>query len=184
MRDTASRRWIDVPLDAAARRLGALNLPASAVTVTGFVAGLAAIACIAYGHAWVGLAFLVLNRVLDALAVAAARESHAESFGSVPNATLGTVVLTGIPFAFALAEPSQAVAASFLICALAVASVARIAAPKSSGLDLAESVVVLVAFAFACLLPERFSLAAYVLGVLAFVAAGVRIAAMTAVAQR
>ena len=181
MSDTVSRRLIFSPLDAAARWFLARRVGAETVAVAAFVPGLAAIAAIAYGHNWLGLALLALYRVFVFIAHTMARATTPPRSSGALEAALETIVVTGVPLGFALADPSHAIAATFLACALAGASAARIASAVRSGLDLVESAVLFAAFALACLLPERFSLVAYVLGVLAFIAMGVRVASAMAV---
>jgi hypothetical protein len=181
MSDAALRRLIDPPLDAAARWFLSRKVGAEAVAIAAFVLGLAAIADIAYGHSWLGLALFALNRVLVVVASAMARA--AQGSPRALEAALETLVVTGIPFGFALADPSRAIAAIFLVCALAGASAARIATAARSRLDLVESATLFIAFAVACLLPERFSLVAYVLGVAAFIATGARVASAISVSR-
>ena len=176
MLDAVLKKTIDPPLDAAAKRLVAFNVKADAIALTAFVLGLAAIAAIAWGHYLPAVVLLALNRLLDGLDGAVTRATGAGP-RAVVAATLGTVVLTGIPLGFALADPARAIAAAFLICALAGASAARISTAARDGAEFIENAVAFIAFAFACLLPDRFSLVAYVLGVLAFVSAGARLAA-------
>ena len=176
MLDAVLKRTIDPPLDAAAKRLVAFNIKADAIAVAAFVLGLAAIAVIAWGYYLPAVVLLALNRLLDGLDGAMARATGAGP-RAVVAATLGTVVLTGIPLGFALADPSRAIAAAFLICALAGASAARISTAVRDGVEFIEDAVAFIAFAFACLLPDRLSLVAYVLGVLAFGSAGARLAA-------
>jgi phosphatidylglycerophosphate synthase len=177
MLDAVLRRTIDPPLDAVAKRLVAFNIGADAIALAAFVAGLAAVAGIAYGHYLAGLGLLALNRLLYGLDGAVARATGARSSAAL-GVTLDTIVLTGIPLGFALADPSRAIAAAFLICALAGASAARIATAPRDGTDFIENAAVFLAFVCACVLPDRFSIVAYVLGVLAFIAAGARVAAV------
>ena len=92
------------------------------------------------------------------------------------------------PFAFALAAPSRALAAMFLMLGLVARAAAATAAarlqdsgPILAGLEQASALVgkteLFVAFAAACVFPNWFSLIAYVVGILCFVAVGSRVAA-------
>jgi hypothetical protein len=125
----------------------------------GFGTALAALSAIALGHTWIGLGVLLAGR---GIAFAGRR---AEQLARAVD----PVVFAGVPFAFALADPSHAVAACFLLLAFA----AYIATTRR--LEGVDEVVALAAFAFACILPERFGLVAYALGIAAFAMAGVRL---------
>jgi hypothetical protein len=116
---------------------------------------LAAAGAIAFHHAWIGAGFLLAGLVAAGLGQA----------GLV--LTLGVLAL---PFGFALADPSRALAAMFAMFALTVLTV------LGRGYVSLVSWLAAVAFLLSCLFPEYFSLLAYVIGVTAFVAAGQGIA--------
>lgn len=80
-----------------------------------------------------------------------------------------TLGLLAVLFGFALAEPSRALAAMFLMFALTVMTVLGDGARKSV---VAVIWVVVTAFLLACFLPSSFSLLAYLIGILAFIVAG------------
>jgi phosphatidylglycerophosphate synthase len=184
MFDTAFRRLIDAPLGLIARRLMAIGVGADALTASAFALGLAAIAVIAVGYPRTGLALFLGNRLLEGLAGAAARQESTTDLGSVLGQSLDLIVVAGMPFAFALADPSRALAASFAMLGLVASGATRLAlalfaAKRGLGTDgsaFAEGGLVMLAFVIACLLPERFSIVAYILGVLGFVVAGAYVA--------
>ena len=139
--------WIDT----ARARAGA-----STPYLAGFALGLVAVPLIALGHSWIALGFLLIGR---AFALA----------GESPYAqALDPVFYASVPFAFALADPSRAVAAAFLLFAF-VASIAT-----TRRLERIDGLVALAGYALACLLPERFGPVGYALGIACFVAAGLR----------
>ncbi len=109
-----------------------------------------------------------------------ARRQGAAPFGAYLDLVLSVTAAAGIAFAFALAEPDRALAAMFLMLGL----VARTAALAGTAAPWAPSLIgkteLFLAFALACLLPDRFSLIAYLVGTLCFVAAGSRVAAAAA----
>jgi hypothetical protein len=72
------------------------------------------------------------------------------------------------PFGFGLADPSRALAAMFLTTALAVVTVVR-RGEVSVVYWLAGA-----AFVLSCIFPNWFSLLAYLIGVICFIAAGQR----------
>lgn len=159
-----SRDWILVPLARAAARLSALGVSGPAAAVAGFVIGLLAVPAIGYGHFWIGLGLILASRMI---ALAGARMDSRE-LGTV----LDPIFFASLPFAFALADPSRALTASFLLFAF-VADLA--AAPRAK--RTLEHAAATLAFAGACLFPVWFSLIAYALGLFCFVLAGLRIAA-------
>lgn len=188
MFDVALKRFLDPPLAVAARRLTALGLGADVLTVVGFVIGLGAVAAIAFGHPVAGLALLLASRLCDGLDGAVARQEGETALGAFLDAVLGLIVLAGLPFAFALADPSRALAALFSMFGLAVSGTTRLAAELFAAKRgivantgaLTESTAIVLGFAAACLLPDRFSIVAYLVGVLCFVAAGMRVAFVAA----
>jgi len=167
MLDGLLERLFGPALEALARRVGASPvLPA----VAGFLIGIAALPLIALKLAPAGLAVLIASRIAAAAASAAARVGGTFQ---APLPVLDAVVLAGVPFAFALADPSRALAAAFLIFGLVAQSASRVAL----GRGLVGQGEILIGFAVACVFPDRFGIVAYIIGVLCFVAAGARIAA-------
>jgi hypothetical protein len=138
-------------IDAARARAGAC-----ALYLAGFALGVAAVPLIALGHSWIALGFLLAGRTL----ALAGESAYARA--------LDPVFFASLPFAFALADPSRALAATFLLFAF-VASVAT-----TRRVERVDRLVALAGFALACLLPERFGLVAYALGIACFVLAGLR----------
>ena len=82
---------------------------------------------------------------------------------AVPILPLG---LLALPFGFALAAPDRALAAMFLMFALSVLTV------LGRGHVAVVTWLVAAAFLIACIFPDHFSLLAYIIGVIAFIAAG------------
>jgi len=143
-----------------AARAAAFGAGAATLAVAGFVVGLIALPLIAKGHFWIGLAVLLVGRAV-ALVGSDGRDDVARA--------LALIGFAGLPFAFALADPSRAVAACFLLFGfVAVAAVRRVEAP--------EQLVAMLAFALACIAPGWFSPIAYALGIACFVLAGTRLA--------
>jgi hypothetical protein len=142
-------------------RLAARGVSATMLAVGGFVIGLIALPLIAKGHFWIGLGFMLLGRCI---ALLGAEDDLARA--------LSLIAFAGIPFAFALADPARAVAASFLLFGfVAVAAVRR--------LEAVEQFAAAIALALACLMPPWFSLIAYGLGIVCFAVAGMRLARNT-----
>jgi phosphatidylglycerophosphate synthase len=194
MFDAAIRRLIDPPLARAAARLAAFAPRADVVTSLGFVLGLAAAVAIARHFYLTGLALFVLNRLCDGLDGALARAAEPTDLGAFLDVALDFIVYAAIPFAFALADPSRALAVCFLIFSFIATSAtflsfAIFAAKRGLTTDLrgqkslyylgglTEGTETFLAFAIACIRPDWFSAIAYVFGALCFVTAGTRVAA-------
>jgi phosphatidylglycerophosphate synthase len=184
---------IDPILTAAAAQIVPSGVSANALTMAGFLSGVFAIAAIGGGHYLVGLALLAVNRIFDGLDGAVARKTLATDLGAYFDITLDFIVYAGVPFAFALADPSRALAASFLILsfvstgttflAFAVFAAKRGISTEVRGKKslyylggLTEGTETLIVFALMCAVPQEFGLIAYVFGVLCFITAGSRIA--------
>jgi hypothetical protein len=117
---------------------------------------LAAAGAVAFHHPWIGAGLVLAG-------LAAAGLGQADLVLS-----LGLLVL---PFGFALADASRTLAAMFLMFALTVLTVLE-RGYVSPVIWLAAAGLLL-----SCLFPDRFSLLAYLIGVIAFIAAGQGIAA-------
>jgi hypothetical protein len=121
---------------------------------------LAASASIAFHHPWLGAGLLLAGAVAAGAGEALARR---EGKPVLPILPLG---LLAVLFGFGLAEPGRALAAMFLMFALTVLLLL-------GGAGVAAVIWLTVAvFLLACLLPSSFSLLAYLIGVLAFIATG------------
>lgn len=187
------RKPADPALARAAGLLAARGVGADGLTMLGFAIGLAAIPVIAKHYYLAGLVLLFLNRLCDALDGAVARRTQATGRGAYLDRTLDLIVFAGLPFAFALADPARALAATFFVFAIAASGAAALifavpASRQDSRRDTAlgylgrlmEDTELTLAFAVACIMPGWFSLIAYIGGALCFVAAGACIAAAVA----
>jgi phosphatidylglycerophosphate synthase len=192
MFDAPLRKFIDPVLARAAAPVARLGISANTVTVAGFAAALAALAAIAAEHYWLGLFFIVANRLLDGLDGAVARQTQATDLGGYLDIALDFVFYGGVPFAFALADPGRALAASFLIFSFigtgstfltyAVFAARRGIVGETRGKKslyyqggLTEGTETFLAFAIICIWPDFFGVVAYIFGTLCFVTAGMRI---------
>jgi hypothetical protein len=155
----------------AATQLAARGIATGAMITAGFIIALAAMPLVATGHSWIALAALLLGLALSAVG----RTTAGERIWHL-SAALDLVVFASVPFAFALADPSRALAASFLLFGFIAAGSASLFANSNRAIATLDALVCIAAFAVACLVPVWFSLIAYVLGVFCFAAAGTRIA--------
>lgn len=161
-------------LEAGARVLVRAGVGADVVTWTGFAIGLGAAVCIAHQAFLIGLALMLLSRLLDGLDGAVARLTQPTDRGAFLDITLDFLFYASIPLAFAWADPARnALAAATLLAAfvgtgstfLAFAVLAErrgltSAAYPSKGMyylgGLTEATETLLVFAAMCLLPSAF----------------------------
>ncbi len=153
-------RALDAPLARAAARASALGLSAGRLLVAGLAIGLLALPAVALGRFWVGLGLILASRAAALVGRVNAPELAA---------TLAAIFFASLPFAFALADPSRALAAAFALFGfVAFVSVRRI--------DTIAELICTFLFAVACVVPGWFSLIAYALGIASFAAAGATLA--------
>ena len=194
MLDARLRRLIDPPLERLAAPLAAHGLSANAATLAGFACGVAAMAAIAFQAYLLGLALLLLNRAFDGLDGAIARQRGLTDLGGFLDILLDFIVYSGIPFAFALADPAaNALPAAFLIFSFvgtgaSFLAFATMAAKRGLATDLrgkkslyylgglTEGTETIAAFVLACLLPHWFAAVAWIFGTLCWLTTATRIA--------
>lgn len=183
MLDRAARRLVDPALEALAAAASRRRITANQVTVAGFVCGLASMAAIALGYPLAGLALLLLNRLADGIDGCLARRSAATDLGAYLDIVLDFIVYSGAAFAFALADPADALAAAFLIfsfmgtgssfLAFAIFAAKRnFSAERVRGKGfyylggITEGTETILLFVLVCLLPGYFAAAAWIYGIL------------------
>jgi hypothetical protein len=141
------------------------SLPDRAWPVLAGVGLLAGTAAVALHHSWIGGGLLLVGFLADGLGQAIARRTGRLIVAVVP---LGLLLP---PFGFALVDPARALAAMFLMFALCVFTL--LSGPRMRLVHW----LVAVGFLLACLLPDRFSLLAYIVGIACFAKAGQGVAA-------
>ena len=150
-------------------------IPPIALVLAVIAAGAGAFAAIAMRNYIPGLGLLFLSKVFVASLGSGEKENSDKDSGLGSVAYLIDVLLWGsLPFAFALADPSRAIAASFLTLSLLVLNSAN--SSPSSVPQLIERAELFAAFAIACVMPQWFGPVSYIFGVLCFLSAGMRIA--------
>ena len=179
MLDARLRPLIDPPLNAVGRTLAALGVTANAVTAAGIVLGVAAGAALAQGHFGLGLALIVINRLLDGLDGAVARATRLSDFGGYLDIVGDFVFYLAVPLGFGLADPANTMAALVLLACFGLTGIsflafAAIAAKR--GLEtsahgrksffyntgLAEGTETIVVFILFCLWPAHFPTIAFI----------------------
>ncbi len=115
MLDRWTHAWIQSPLKLTARKLSASVTP-DKLTVAGFIIGMMSMPFLALEWYIPALMMILLNRTLDGLDGALARQRGATDAGGFLDITLDFLFYSAVIFGFALAIPTQnALAASFLI---------------------------------------------------------------------
>ena len=193
MLDRAATAVLKPLLEAGAGVLVRRGVGADAVSVTGFVVGVAAAVAIAFGLFGWGLALLLASRLADGLDGAVARLNQPTDRGAFLDITLDFLFYASIPLAFAFADPGvNALPAAVLLAAfigtgssfLAFAVLAERRGLASSAYPqkgfyylggLAEGTETLICFALMCLWPERFAWWAYGFAVLCALTIGTRV---------
>jgi phosphatidylglycerophosphate synthase len=184
MLDRAANAALMPLLQAGARVLVRAGIGADAVSVAGFIVGLAAAAAIALQAYALGLALLLASRLADGLDGPVARLTQPTDRGAFLDITLDFLFYASIPLAFAIADPAaNALPAAVLLAAfigtgssfLAFAVLAQKRGIASSdypnkGLyylgGLTEATETLICFALMCVWPEKFAWWAYVFAAL------------------
>lgn len=178
MLDRFLRPYFATLLKPFAANLSQRNIPAWGIGLLSLATTLGA--CVAVGRRTylLGLAGLIVAGALDLLGSAVARLTAGEPSDVRIDRIMGLLAAALIPFAFALAQPDRALAAMFLLLGLTVWSAAR-SSDDGVGSLLGKSEL-FVGYSIACLLPDWFSVVAYVTGTVCFMSAGIDVAALRA----
>lgn len=116
MLDRAASALLRPAFERAAVRLVRAGIGADAVTLAGFVLGIAAAVAIAWQAYWAGLALMLASRIADGLDGAVARATRPTAHGAFLDITLDFLFYASIPLAFAVADPqANALAAAVLL---------------------------------------------------------------------
>ncbi len=194
MLDARLRPVIDPPLARLAAALDRRGISANAVTLLGFLVGVAAILAVAAGAYGLALLLFLLNRLGDGLDGALARRHRITDLGGFLDIVLDFLIYAGLVFGFALADPDRnALAAAFLLFAFmgtgsSFLAFAIMAARRGLETDargpkslyylggLTEGTETILFFVLALLLPARFPLLAALFGAMCWVTTAARIA--------
>ena len=192
MLDARIRRIIDPPLDRLAAFLGRWGIGANAVTVAGFVVGMAAWGALA-ARAYVPAVGLILgNRLADGLDGALARRKGLTDLGGYLDIVFDFIFYAGVPFFFAVGRPDSALPAAFLVFSfvgtgasfLAFAAIAakRGLTTQTRGRKsiyylggLTEGTETIGLFVLICLLPDQFGWFAWIFGSLCWLTTASRV---------
>lgn len=115
MFDAALRPLVDRILNPLGRMLARCGVTANQVSVIGFAFGIGAGVAVAAGATMIAAGLFAANRLCDGLDGAVARARGPTDLGGFLDITLDFIIYSGIVFAFAIADPANAIAAAFLI---------------------------------------------------------------------
>ena len=115
MLDPYVRRLIDPPLKRVGEHFIRFGMTANSVTILGFFMGLLAMLMISLKRYEYAVIFLLLNRFLDGIDGAIARQSRLSDFGGFLDIVCDFIIYSGIVFSFSIANRENAFLAAFLI---------------------------------------------------------------------
>jgi phosphatidylglycerophosphate synthase len=191
--DPVLRRWIDPPLNRAGAWLARRGVSANAATLFGLAIGLLAVPLLAYGCYEAALLVILLNRLIDGLDGAIARQKGATAFGGYLDIVCDMAFYAAVPVGFALASSGNAFWAALLLASFvctAASFLGRAVMARQSGeaddsargqksffyaAGIIEGTETIIAFALFCLLPWAFPWLAGVFALLCLWTAAVRL---------
>lgn len=181
MFDARLRPIIDPVLNRVGAFLAQCRISANALTVAGFMFGVAgALALAVRADGW-ALALILLNRLCDGLDGAVARHSQPTDLGGYLDIVLDFLFYNGVVFGFAVGRPDMALPAAFLLLAFVGTGTSFLAFAifaAKRGLDsrqhgrkslyylggLTEGAETIVLFCAFCLWPQHFAWMAWSFG--------------------
>jgi phosphatidylglycerophosphate synthase len=193
MLDPLARRLIDPPLGRGGAWLAKRGLTANQATLVGLAIGLLAVPLLASGYYTAALIVVLLNRLVDGLDGAIARQGALSPFGGYLDIVSDMAFYAAVPLGFALASPGNALwaallLASFICTAASFLGRAIMAAELKEPDDgargrksffhsagLIEGTETVAAFVLFCLFPARFPWLAGIFALLCFWTAGQRV---------
>jgi glucose-6-phosphate isomerase len=192
--DARIRRAIDPALDRIGAALVRWGLGANAVTVGGFIVGMAAWGALGVRADVLALVLILVNRLADGLDGAVARRIGVTDLGGYLDIVFDFLFYAGVPFFFAVGRPEAALPAAFLVfsfvgtgasfLAFAVLAAKRGLTTEMRGRKsiyylggVTEGVETIGVFVLICLWPEQFSLLAWGFGALCWITTASRVAA-------
>ena len=192
MFDSKIRPFIDPVLNAQGARLAARGIRPDQVTLAGLGFGLLAAVLVSLGAMGWALAAILLSRLLDGLDGAVARAGQPSAFGGYLDIVCDFAFYGAIPLAFVVLDPSNGLAAAFLLFSFyvngatflgyAVLAEKREMKTEERGVKslyftggLLEGAETIALFVLFCLIPSWFVPVAFVFGGLCLVTAVSRV---------
>lgn len=142
------------------------ELPAWSLRLVAALGLFGAAFALAWYRPWVGAGLWLLGVMADGAGQAVLRRTEGAARPLIDTIPLLPLGLLTLPFGFALAMPERALAAMLLLFSLAL--LAAFSGPRTRLIHWLGALVALAA----CLLPDRFSILAYLLAIACFVKTG------------
>lgn len=127
MFDARLRPLIDPPLNRAGQWIAATGVTANQVTLAGMAIGLAAAVAIGVEHYAIGLALILLSRLLDGLDGAIARATAKSDFGGYLDIVCDFAFYVAVPVGFGFADPTNLMFAVVLVACFTVTGISFLA---------------------------------------------------------
>jgi phosphatidylglycerophosphate synthase len=173
MLDSRIRPLIDPPLNAIGGRLARSGITANQVTIAGALIGIGAGVAIGFRFYLLGLALVLLSRMLDGLDGAVARATAQSDFGGYLDIVSDFAFYVAVPLGFGFAATANLpfaliLVASFTLTGISFLAYAVMAAQRGRETDghgkksffyhtgLAEGAETILAFVLMCLMPDYF----------------------------
>ena len=115
MFDARLRPLVDRILDPVGAFIARRGVTANQVSFAGFGLGISAAIAVALGFEIAAVVLIIANRACDGLDGAVARSTGGTDLGAYLDITLDFLFYSAVPFAFAVADPANAMVAAFLI---------------------------------------------------------------------
>lgn len=177
MLDSRIRPLIDPPLNFIGKVLARAGVAANQITIAGAAIGIGAGVAIGYRYYLLGLALVLLSRILDGLDGAVARATKQSDFGGYLDIVSDFAFYVAVPIGFGFAAAANLpfamlLIASFTLTGVSFLAYAVMAAKHDRETDahgkksffyntgLAEGTETIVAFVLMCLLPQYFAIIA------------------------
>lgn len=174
MFDAKIRPLIDPPLNRMGAAIARTGITANQLTIAGAAVGVLSGAAIGAGRFDLGLALILISRLLDGLDGAVARATRTTDFGGYLDIVADFIFYVSAPLGFGFADASNmpfalALVASFTITGVSFLSFAAIAANRGLKTDahgeksffystgLAEGTETIAVFVLMCLAPDWFA---------------------------
>ena len=186
MLDSHIKPFTDPFMQIIGKRLTHLKISANMITLSGFMFGLIAMIMIISHHYHMAAVCIALNRLLDGIDGAIARQTTTTDFGGFLDIVCDFIIYSGVIFAFGVADHNHTLYASFLIFSfigpmtsfLAYAIIAskrksvseRLGKKSFYYLDgLCEGTETIIVLLLCCFIPHYFSIICIVFGVLCWI---------------
>lgn len=115
MLDPILRRWVNPSLNRTGAWLARRGAPANTISMVGLAIGLLAVPLLAHGSYAGALLVILLNRLIDGLDGAIARQGASTLFGGYLDIVCDMAFYAAVPVGFALASPDNALWAALLL---------------------------------------------------------------------